>query len=626
MGVFVADFETTTKGDSSRVWAYAVCNVKNPDEILIGTTLDEFMEWCEKRKENDTIYFHNLKFDSSFIIPFLFLKGFKHTTELKDRKTRTFNTSINYKNLFYKVEVIFKKEGKKINKVTVQDSLKLVPLSVKAIAESFKLPFSKLKIAYDSHNDLPIGAPLTEKEIEYVKNDVRIVAHAINYFHERGLTEMTIGACALKDFKKILNMGEQKYLDANFKKFFPPPQYHSNIQECYKGGFTYLNPKFRGKTVDYGLVYDVNSLYPSVMRYCQLPFGTPIFGQGEYEHDPIYPLYIQEFECIFELKKGKIPTLQLKEYGRQYLTDSGGVEAQLKLTSVDLELFLEHYDVYCVKWHSYWKFKSSEGFFDEYIDKWSTEKIEAKKRGDWGMYLISKLFLNSLYGKFGSSIKEISKIPYLCPDTGIVKYEDSDPKEKEPVYLPMAAFITSYARKKSIDAFQLVMDNYNNGISKAQPVYCDTDSLHVWLNGESEEEFTKNCGLDIDDTRLGAWKREYLFTKGKFLRAKCYMERMVISEKEYLEGIQEEQEELEADKEFISEAEYKKRLKESQFSKDENGFYMMNITVAGMPSACYNQVTFNNFKIGQRYHGRKAPKTVKGGVILVDVDFTIKES
>ena len=47
MGTYVADFETTTKIEDCRVWAYAVCEVGNTDNVIIGTSIDEFMEWCE---------------------------------------------------------------------------------------------------------------------------------------------------------------------------------------------------------------------------------------------------------------------------------------------------------------------------------------------------------------------------------------------------------------------------------------------------------------------------------------------------------------------------------------------------------------------------------------------------
>lgn len=580
MGTFVADFETTTRADNCHVWAYAICEVENKDNIIIGTTIDDFMKWCEERKENDTVFFHNLKFDSQFIMNYLFKNDYIHTVNPEDKKSRTFNTLISDKGLYYQVEVIFEKKGKKVNKVVFQDSLKLIPLSVDAIAKSFKLPISKLEIDYEAHNNLPIGSPLTKEEEEYIKHDVQIVAYAIEYFYSQGLDRMTIGSCALAEYKKIITKRD-------FKRFFPIPKYHQDVKQSYRGGFTYLNPEFAGKTIKNGIVLDVNSLYPSVMYDSYLPYGTPIFFKGKYEKDNIYPLYTQMIRCQFELKPGKIPTIQIK-YGynfraNEYLTTSGDTEVVLCLNSVDMELFLDHYEVYNLEYISGWKFKSAQGLFTDYIDKWSNNKIQAKKDGNHGLYLISKLFLNSLYGKFGTDTRVRSKIPYMGEDNEI-HYKDGEEEEKDGIYIAMASFITSYARLKTISSAQKIMDNYREGKSNIQFVYADTDSLHC-----ISPDFELPEGLDIDPTKLGAWKYESKFNKAKFLRQKCYIENS------------------------------------TEDVENDNPDYELKITVAGMPKGCYPYVNFKNFKIGASYKGKKQPKIVPGGVILSDVDFTIKK-
>lgn len=51
----------------------------------------------------------------------------------------------------------------------------------------------------------------------------------------------------------------------------------------------------------------------------------------------------------------------------------------------------------------------------------------------------------------------------------------------------------------------------------------------------------------------------------------------------------------------------------------------INITCAGLPSQCYDYVTFENFKEGFSCHGKLMFSHVKGGVKLVDTEFTIKE-
>lgn len=580
MSTFVADFETTTNPDDCRVWAYAICEVGKSDDVIVGTTIDDFMKWCKDQKDNHTILFHNLKFDGQFIMNWLFHNGFTHTTDPRDKGTSTFNTLISDKGLYYTIEVIFYKKGKNVKKVLFQDSLKLIPLSVDSIAKTFHMEISKLEIDYKSHDNLPPGSPLTKEEEEYIKHDVQIVANAVDFFYKQGLNKMTIGSCALDEYKKLIKK-------RNFKRYYPSPKYHDDVKQSYRGGFTYLNPKFEGKIIKNGVVLDVNSLYPSVMYYEYLPFGTPIFFEGKYKEDPIYPLYTQMIRCQFELKKGKIPTIQDKFTGmfkqNEYLTSSGDEVVPLCLNSVDLKLFLEHYDVYNIEYINGWKFKSAQGLFTDYIDKWSNNKIQAKKEGNHGLYLISKLFLNSLYGKFGSDTKIKSKIPYLGEDD-VIHYKDSEVEEKDGVYIAMASFITSYARLKTISAAQKVMDNYNAGISNIQFVYADTDSLHC-----VSPDFELPSGLDIDDTKLGAWKFESKFNKAKFLRQKCYIENST----EDIENPEPE--------------------------------YELKITVAGMPKGCYPYVNFNNFKIGASYSGKMQPKMVKGGVVLSDIDFTIKE-
>lgn len=580
MKSYVADFETTTKETDSHVWAFAICEVGNKENLTVGTNIDSFMKWCEDNPDNSKVYFHNLKFDGQFIIYWLLHNGFKHTTNSKDRASRTFNTLISDKGFFYSIEVIFHLKGKRVNKVVFRDSLKLIPMSVEKIAETFKLPIKKLKIDYDSHNDLPIGTPLTPEEIDYITNDVKIVAYAIEFFYSQGLDKMTIGSCALAEYKKLI--GKRK-----FDLYYPVPKYHDDVKQSYKGGFTYLNPEFEGKIVYNGIVLDVNSLYPYVMKNYKLPFGTPIFFKGEYKPDKLYPLYTQMFQCQFELKPGKIPTVQIKHSmffkGNEYLKSSDDEIVVLCLNSIDLELFFENYDVYNLEFLSGWKFKAADGLFSDYVDKWNAIKIKAKEEKNSGLYLIAKLMLNSLYGKFGTSTTIKSKIPQLTSDD-VIQYKDSAPEHRDGIYIAMASFITSYARQKTITAAQTIMDNYNSGKSNIQFVYADTDSLHC-----ISPDFSLPDGLEIHNTDLGAWKFESKFKRGKFLRQKCYIEEST----------------------------------EDVYNPDAE--YNLKVTVAGMPEECADQVNFKNFKFGATYTNKKQPEIVKGGVILKNIDFTIQK-
>ena len=274
-----------------------------------------------------------------------------------------------------------------------------------------------------------------------------------------------------------------------------------------------------------------------------------------------------------------IPTIQIKGNRflfreNEYLETSQGEIVTLVLTSVDLKLFFEHYDVSELKYECGWKFKEISGLFTKYIDKWIKRKIKATIDKNKGQRTLAKLMLNSLYGKFATSLDVQSKIPYLGDDK-IVHYKLSEKEEKEGVYLPVGCFITAYAREKTIRTCQAIKTYSIEKYGKDLYCYSDTDSIHTLL---PIEELYKFC--EIDDVKLGAWKPEATFSRAKFVRQKCYLEE--------IEG-------------------------------------NIEITCAGMPKECYSQVEWDKFKTGFTASGKLTFKHVKGGVILVETDFTIKE-
>lgn len=146
-------------------------------------------------------------------------------------------------------------------------------------------------------------------------------------------------------------------------------------------------------------------------------FGEPVFFEGKYKYDKVYDLYIQMITCSFELKENKIPTIQIKHsinyLDNEYIKSSNNEIECLVLTSVDLELFFEQYNVYDLKYECGWKFKSIKGIFEKYINKWITRKNEATISGNKGQRTLAKLMLNSLYGKFATNLEVQSKIPFL---------------------------------------------------------------------------------------------------------------------------------------------------------------------------------------------------------------------
>ena len=574
---FTADFETTTDEKDCRVWAYALCEIGKPDNFFYGNNIDDFFKILQYKRENYILYFHNLKFDGEYIFNYLLNNGYECIKDKKDRKTKTFTTLISDTGQFYSIEIFFEVDNKKhINKVTIYDSLKILNFSVDKIAKAFDLPIRKLELDYTKYRE--VGHILTDEEIDYIRNDGEIMARALDFMFKEKLTKMTIGSDALSYYKEM---------NKNFNKYFPilPYEIDMDIRKSYKGGFTYLNDCYKEKETGRGLVLDVNSLYPSVMTGEYLPFGEPIYFLGKYEEDALYKLYIQTFTCSFELKEGKIPCIQIKNnlafVPNEYVKSSDGDLVTLTLTNVDLKLFFENYNVKDITYHSGWKFKALKGLFTSYITYWTEKKINAKKEGNNVLYLISKLMLNSLYGKFGLNPNVGSKYPFLNEE-GVVKYGNYPMEIRDSIYIPVASFITSYARNKTIRTSQAIKDYTIQNYGKDYYIYSDTDSIH--LLEMSKEELSSF--VEIDDYKLGAWKMESTFVRGKYIRQKCYIE----------------------------------------LGEDDK----LNVVVAGLPKNLGKYITFDNFKIGFTTENLDIEKKkltfkhVKGGVLLVNTDFTIK--
>jgi hypothetical protein len=219
-------------------------------------------------------------------------------------------------------------------------------------------------------------------------------------------------------------------------------------------------------------------------------------------------------------------------------------------------------------------FRGTEGIFDKYIDYWIEKKIEAGKEGNKGKRAIAKLQLNSLYGKFAKSTRVKSKYPYIGDD-GLIHFTISEAVQKNGIYVPIACFITAYARQKTIETSQKIKEYSINKYGVDMYLYSDTDSCHTNLPLEDCSQF-----MDIDDYKLGYWAYESYCKRAKFVRQKCYIEEIDNS---------------------------------------------LKITCAGLPKNCYDQVTWENFKEGFTAHGKLTYKYVKGGVKLIETDFTIKE-
>lgn len=91
-----------------------------------------------------------------------------------------------------------------------------------------------------------------------------------------------------------------------------------------------------------------------------------------------------------------------------------------------------------------------------------------------------------------------SKVKFrIYGDDSIIHYRLSEKEQKDGLYLPIACFITAYAREKTIRTSQAIKDYSIKKYGKDLYVYSDTDSIHTMLNIEELKQF-----CDIDDVKL----------------------------------------------------------------------------------------------------------------------------
>lgn len=529
------------------------------------------MDWVSET--DSTHYFHNLKWDGKFILPWLFDHGFQWTDQQDLTRRNTFKTMIDKMGAWYTITILWDNG----NQTEIRDSVKKLPMTIKAMAKSFDLEVTKGEIDYDKHR--PIGYQPDENERSYQYNDCRILALALRLLFEEGATKLTVGADSLAHFKEI-------YGGKRFSSTFPvlESDLDAELRQSFRGGWTYAASRFRRKLVGRGRTYDVNSLYPAVMYNSFLPVGYPTEMEALPDRLDPNKLYIFQVTITAKLKPKHVPCIQLKGYSRFVGTEY--VEeitepVDVWVTSVDWELWNEQYDIEYSFVKGY-EFRGAKGIFVKFIDHW----MDIKKNSKGGKRALAKLHLNSLYGKFGTHPLKQSQVPVMGED-GIVRYVEGEEKMEDAVYVPMASFITAYARAITIRAAQRNYDDF---------LYADTDSLHLLGEGDPDD-------LWVDPQELGAWKHEYDFVSAVFSRAKCYTEHKAPHSVKHTEDCEP----------GCTSCEWETHI-------------------AGLPAPVAAVVRFKHHLAGYLFGGpdspaqeprKKMPKTVRGGVILITSSFKL---
>lgn len=645
--VFAADFETTVYKGQTRadVWAAGLCEL-NYETVTIDGTIEDFYKRIEALNAHCIIYFHNLKFDGSYLLDY-FLTTLKlkqayrkipGRTELdveflenKEMPKSSVKYLISSMGQWYDI-VVRTKQGYFIE---FRDSLKLLPFTLKQVGQAFKTKHQKLEMEYKGFR-YP-GCYISDSEKEYIQNDVLVLKEALEIMLASGNDRLTIGSCCMAEYKKHLGKKEYESLFPDLteikldKTVYAADNADEYIRRSYRGGWCYVVKGKEKRQFKNGCTADVNSLYPSVMSsdsMSRYPVGKPTFWSGDYIPDEALQkdrYYFLRIRTRFNIKPGYLPTIQIKGnmnyspteyletsdvynkyedkyYSYYYDTHDNITPATvvLTLTCTDWELIKEHYYLSDTVILDGCYFNSRIGIFDSYIEKY--RKIKQESKG--AKRTLAKLFLNNLYGKLATSTKSSYKVAYVTEEGDKIGFYQVDANDKKSGYIACGSAVTSYARNFTIRAAQ---KNYH-GIDKPGFIYADTDSIHCDLPPSA----LKN--IRVHPTDFCAWKIENEWDVAQYTRQKTYVEHLTVEDGEPLPnpkylircaGMPQKSKDI-----FIACVTGKYNAED--FTPEENDYIKTH------------KYEISDFDIGLEVIGKLRPVRIAGGLVLTDTTYKMR--
>lgn len=545
--LFVADFETTVDEDptlqtETQVWAASVCPVlkrPEPNDVTVYNNIYEFVNHLEYNIPDDSIvFFHNAKFDLSFLLNELNKEGF-HPAMSWDREnhyaadwqqkmmSNTYKVGVSQMGMWYSCRIQFENKS-----VEIRDSAKKIPMELREIGKAMQTKYQKLEMQYNDSEDVhhkPFEI-IKGEELDYILNDVLLLSEAMYIvWYEYGLQGITIGTDCMNELRGLKGK-EFDLLFPDMHNFWLDEigcdEHISAYDYClkaYSGGWVWQNEVAQGTlfksdikysdelqkemdklsskyaklvTVENIFVLDVNSLYPSVMSSesnSYYPIGTPTYHKGQPKKSETKNKAIfRRFKCRFKLRKGYLPFVHIRD---NYMYNSNEC---LKTSDI--------------RGHRYYKTRDGE--------EHDTLRVYTMTEPEWELFNkhynisdyepIDYLVFDREVGIFDDYIEKYKQMKIEATKEGnkakrtiaklmlnncygklsqstnssykLIRFEDDVMKfdtyteyEKEPIYIPAGAYVTAHARTFTISAAQA---NYFEGEYKGI-MYADTDSCHI---------------------------------------------------------------------------------------------------------------------------------------------------
>ena len=415
------------------------------------------------------------------------------------------------------------------------DSYALLKGSLDKLTRDFQVEHQKLKGIPDNdfaklHQMYLDRDPLFDK---YLSHDCLGLYEVLKKFYdvvegEGGRIGTTISATSMKTFRQGFLTQPMTMASKEVNDFIRENAYYGGRTEVFR---MYLPD-------DTYYCFDINSLYPAVMREGNFATNPPIK-----QNNPTANCYReQEGVSIAKVRCPKdlyIPVLPAKKDKKLYFpcgTFTGMWDNHLLRKAREVG--------YKIQVKETWTWKAHP-IFKKYVDTFHPKKNASKQAGRIAEATVYKYLLNTLYGKTGQR-QEGCEIRRCKPDElfpeGLIEFLDEDTsmvrvksEAKGKHFFPhIAVHVTALAQLKLYEQMELIMEK------GGMLAYCDTDSVFTDIEIPTGDRLGQ-MGLDysFEGAIFLTPKQYYIHGEKTKKKNKGYRERYMreIGEQEYLRAL-----------------------------------------------------------------------------------------
>lgn len=543
------------------IWTFCICGY-----CIVGRTWGEFTQLIDllvdyfntSPKLRLIIYVHNLGFDFSFFRKWLTWDN------VFSAKSRTPIYAITNRGIEFRCSYL------------------LSGYKLETIAEKHLSKYKIKKLVGDLNYDLirHNKTPLTDDEIQYCLNDVKIIVAYIQekIDNENGINNIPYtktgyvrnycrNNCFYENGIPIKNSAKEEAYHKIMRRMNLSTEEYYQLKRGFQGGFTHANPFYVGKVVENVASFDFTSSYPAVMLSEKFPMTSSELVKLPISKDE-FMYNLKNYCCLFEVElfncqsvlffENYISRYRCRELKGAVCANGRIVKAEhLKITVTEqdyfiIEKFYKWDDIKIANLRRYRKGYLPKDFILSIL-KLYKDKTELKGvKGSEIEYLQSKEMINACYGMTVTDIvrEEIDYINNMWPGELSRKDEPKRETDAETViskynknktrflFYPWGVWVTAYARKNLFTGILEFGNDY---------IYSDTDSIKV-VNADKHKEYIDKYNYAIYykvcemltrynipisfaspktikgvEKRVGVWEYEGTYKRFKTLGAKRYM-------------------------------------------------------------------------------------------------------